>query len=46
MFRLAGLHFYYDNRKAQRELHLPTPRSHQSAVEDAYTWYRDNGFLD
>ena len=45
-FRLAGLHFYYDNRKAQRELGIPTPRSHRSAVEDAFAWYRDNGFLD
>ncbi len=45
-FRLAGLHFYYDSRKAQRDLHLPTPRSHRSAVEDAFAWYRDNGFLD
>jgi dihydroflavonol-4-reductase len=45
-FRLAGLHFYYDNRKAQRELGIPAPRSHRSAVEDAFAWYRDNGFLD
>ncbi len=45
-FRLAGRYFYYDSRKAQRELHLPTPQPHRSAVEDAFTWYRDNGFLD
>jgi len=45
-FRLAGLHFYYNNRKAQRELGIPTPRSHRSAVEDAFAWYRDNGFLN
>ncbi len=45
-FRLAGLYFYYDSRKAQRELRLPTPRSHRSAVEDAFAWYRDNGFLE
>lgn len=46
IFRLAGLHFYYDSRKAQRELRVPTPRPHRSAVEDAFAWYRDNGFLD
>jgi dihydroflavonol-4-reductase len=46
MFRLAGLHFYYDSRKAQRELLVPAPRTHRSGIEDAYTWYRDNGFLD
>ena len=46
IFRLAGHHFYYDRRKAQRELHLPTPRSYRSAVEDAFAWYRDNGFID
>ncbi len=46
IFRLAGLHFYYDSRKAQRELLVPAPRTHRSAIEDAYTWYRDNGFLD
>jgi len=45
-FRLAGRYFYYDSRKAQRELHLPTPQFHRSAVEDAFAWYRDNGFLD
>jgi len=46
MLRLAGLYFYYDSRRAQRELLVPAPRSHRSAIEDAYTWYRDNGFLD
>ncbi len=46
MFRLAGLHFYYDSRKAQRELLVPAPRTHRSGIEDAYIWYRDNGFLD
>jgi hypothetical protein len=46
MFRLAGLHFYYNWGKAQRELFVPAPRTHLSAIEDAYTWYRDNGFLD
>ncbi len=45
-FRLAGQHFYYDSRKAQRELRLPAPRPHRSAVEDAFVWYQDNGFLD
>ena len=46
MLRLAGLHFYYDSRKAQRELLVPAPRKHRSSIEDAYIWYRDNGFLD
>jgi dihydroflavonol-4-reductase len=46
MFRLAGLHFYYNCGKAQRELFVPAPRTHLSAIEDAYTWYLDNGFLD
>ncbi len=46
MLRLAGLHFYYDSRKAQRELLVPAPQTHRSAIEDAHAWYLDNGFLD
>lgn len=46
IFRLAGLHFYYDNRKSRQVLNIPAPRPHRSAVKDAFAWYRDNGFLD
>jgi dihydroflavonol-4-reductase len=45
IIRMSGLFFYYDIHKALRELHLPAPRPHRSAVEDAFNWYRDNGFL-
>lgn len=43
---LLGQHYpYCDLSKAQRELGLSDPKSFRQAVQDAYDWYREHGFL-
>ena len=42
--RLGGKYFYVKSDKAVRELGLPQTPFRQ-AVADAYTWYRDQGWL-
>jgi dihydroflavonol-4-reductase len=36
---LAGYYFYYDLRKAQVDLGLPTPRPAAEAITEAYYWF-------
>ncbi len=43
--RRAGYYFYYDCQKARRELALPTPRTINQAITEAYTWYQAQGML-
>jgi len=43
--RLAGYYFYYETRKAQRELGLGQPRPARQAVEDALNWFAQAGAL-
>jgi len=45
MLNLAGDYFYYDGRKAQRELRLEAPLSAQRAIKDAYDWFVQEGTL-
>lgn len=45
LLRLAGYHFYYDDRKARTELDLPEPRPIRAAIEQAYHWYRTHAGL-
>ena len=45
MLYLTGYHFYYDIRKAQKELGLPEPRSSETAVRDAYEWFKEIGAI-
>ncbi len=40
LLRMAGYYFYYDIRKAQRELGVPQPRPFRQAVEEAFAWYQ------
>lgn len=41
----VGYHFYYDTRKAQRELGVRCTRSVKEAVAESYAWYQEQGFL-
>lgn len=41
----VGYHFYYDMRKAQRELGVRCKRSVKEAVAESYAWYQEQGFL-
>lgn len=41
----VGYHFYYDTRKAQRELGVKCTRSVKEAVAESYDWYLEQGFL-
>jgi dihydroflavonol-4-reductase len=45
MLNLAGYYFYYDGRKAQRELRLDAPLSAQLALQDAFDWFVREGAL-
>ncbi len=40
LLRMAGYYFYYDTRKAQRELGVPQPRPFRQAAQEAYAWYQ------
>jgi dihydroflavonol-4-reductase len=42
--RLSGVDFYFDSGKAVRELGYPI-MPFQRAVEKAYRWYREHGYL-
>jgi dihydroflavonol-4-reductase len=42
LLQLAGRYFYFDNRKARRELGLDLGRTARAGVEDAAAWYRDH----
>ncbi len=35
---LAGYYFFYDTRKAQRDLGLPPAKSYRQAAQETYTW--------
>ena len=39
MLRLAGLHFYYDNRASLMALGLPQPKGVAHALRDAHAWH-------
>ncbi|MDX1614903.1 MAG: NAD-dependent epimerase/dehydratase family protein [Candidatus Promineifilaceae bacterium] len=43
--RLSGRRLYVDGSKARQELGL-RPRPFRQAVQAAYDWYRENGYLD
>ncbi len=43
--RRAGFYFYFDTRKARRELGLAEPRPVRQAIEDAFKWYREQGMI-
>ena len=45
LLRLAGLYFYYDNRKALQELRQAAPSPYRQAAEEAYAWYLSKGIL-
>ena len=45
MLYLTGYHFFYDIRKAKKELGLSEPRTGESAIRDAYQWFRDIGAI-
>ena len=45
MLYLTGYYFFYDIRKAQKELGLSEPRSSENAIRDAYDWFREMGAL-
>lgn len=40
MLNLAGIHFYYDTRKAQIALQLPAARPIRDAIAEAYSWFQ------
>lgn len=43
--RLSRYTFFCDSTKARRALGLPPPRPFRQAAQEAYDWYRANGFL-
>lgn len=43
--RRAGYYFYFDTRKARRELGLAEPRPISQAIEEALQWYREQGMI-
>lgn len=45
MLNLAGHYFYYDGRKAQRELRLEAPLPARRALKDAYDWFVSEGVI-
>lgn len=45
ILRFAGLYFYYDTQKAERELGLSDKRTIYQAIQDAYQWYRERGVI-
>jgi dihydroflavonol-4-reductase len=45
ILRFSGHFLYYDTRKAQQELGLTGLRSVQTALQDTYDWYRDQGMI-
>jgi dihydroflavonol-4-reductase len=42
---VAGVFFFYSNRKAQIELGLPAPRPVEEAISDAYHWHVGTGAI-
>lgn len=45
ILRLAGYYFYYDLRKARRDLLLSEPRTYRLAVQATLAWYQSQGYL-
>jgi len=45
MLYLTGYYFFYDSRKAQKELGLSAPRPSENAIRDAYEWFREAGSI-
>jgi dihydroflavonol-4-reductase len=45
LLKLAGLHFYYNTRKAQTALGLSAPRPVRQAVQEAFDWFKETGAI-
>lgn len=45
LLRLAGQYLYYDTRRAQTVLGLPSPRPIEEAIEEALAWFTTNGAI-
>jgi dihydroflavonol-4-reductase len=44
-FHRAGYFFYYDTLKARLQLGMKDTLPARQAISDAFTWYRDHGFI-
>ena len=45
LLRFAGINFFYDNRKALKELELPQPLPADEAIRAAYEWFVSVGTI-
>jgi len=45
MLRMAGYHFYYDNRKAQEQLGWSPQHTTREALTEAYEWFKTQGTI-